>query len=267
MMAAKEPSLTETVPQSLSPRSRRVGVGRKAINLVNSVIGFDIAQDAMILDFGCGAGATVYELLDGGYRNTYGYDVRNYLRLRQESDRANFRIATRTETRLPFADGTFDLIISNQVFEHVKDQATAFRELHRITKPGGHHMHIIPSGYSPYERHRLVPLGIMIKQRWWWMLWALLGVRNRNQQGMTAAQTADDNMLYLVDCLNYVSTSAYKVLWRKLGFSFQFVHQQFFDSHSNLKVRTIGKVNRTIPIVGWLFRVLKVRYVYLQKRT
>lgn len=39
--------------------------------------------------------------------------------------------------RLPFADGTFDLVTCNMVFEHLVDPDSAVRELARVTAPGG----------------------------------------------------------------------------------------------------------------------------------
>jgi len=39
--------------------------------------------------------------------------------------------------RLTFADASFDLVTHTEVFEHVPDDASAFRELHRVLRPGG----------------------------------------------------------------------------------------------------------------------------------
>ena len=40
-------------------------------------------------------------------------------------------------TRLPFADGTFDVVVTSEVLEHIQDDVTAISELHRVLKPGG----------------------------------------------------------------------------------------------------------------------------------
>jgi hypothetical protein len=55
---------------------------------------FDITipKAAHILDFGCGAGRTVYSLLDQGFINTVGYDAKDYLTLRDPADRPRFFI-------------------------------------------------------------------------------------------------------------------------------------------------------------------------------
>jgi SAM-dependent methyltransferase len=50
---------------------------------------------------------------------------------------------------LTFERERFDLAISEDVLEHVPDYAAAFRELHRVLKPGGAHVFTVP--YYPDE--------------------------------------------------------------------------------------------------------------------
>jgi SAM-dependent methyltransferase len=38
--------------------------------------------------------------------------------------------------RIPFADNTFDIIVSDQVFEHVQNWSEALTEIKRVLKPG-----------------------------------------------------------------------------------------------------------------------------------
>ena len=38
---------------------------------------------------------------------------------------------------LPYDDGTFDIVVSNQVVEHVSDTDTFLREIRRVLKPSG----------------------------------------------------------------------------------------------------------------------------------
>lgn len=45
---------------------------------------------------------------------------------------------------LTYADETFDLIITQDVFEHVYHPAKAFKEINRVLKPGGMHIFTVP---------------------------------------------------------------------------------------------------------------------------
>jgi len=49
---------------------------------------------------------------------------------------------------LPFADGSFDVICSNAVLEHVSDLAALTREMRRVTKEGGISYHLWHNYYS-----------------------------------------------------------------------------------------------------------------------
>ena len=228
-------------------------------------MGIELSKDANILDFGCGAGRTVYSLLDQGYVNVVGFDVKDYLELRKPEDRHFFFIADPLSLKLPFPDGSFDLILSEEVFEHVLDQIGLLRELHRIMRPGGYSLHSIPSAYRLIEPHILVPLGGVLGHRWWYKLWSLLGIRNKYQKGLTADETADRNAYYYVGSLNYVPNSFYKVIWKTLGYEYKWIDQEIWDSSERIKNRWIGKMNRVLPVFSWIRRTFVTRRVALKK--
>ena len=46
--------------------------------------------------------------------------------------------------RLSFDDEAFDLVVSEDVFEHVPDYRGGFAEVHRVLKPGGYHIFSVP---------------------------------------------------------------------------------------------------------------------------
>lgn len=51
-------------------------------------------------------------------------------------------------TAIPFADESFDVILSSHVLEHVPDDRKAMRELCRVQKKGGWSIHLVPIDYS-----------------------------------------------------------------------------------------------------------------------
>lgn len=48
-------------------------------------------------------------------------------------------------TRTTFADASFDLIITSDIFEHIRKPSDAVRELRRILRPGGKHIFTVPA--------------------------------------------------------------------------------------------------------------------------
>jgi SAM-dependent methyltransferase len=74
----------------------------------------------------------------------------------------NLEIAPYTTTdvigaleRMPFADDTFDYVISNAVLEHIRDPFTAAKEITRVLKPGGRMFILVPflQPYHGYPNH------------------------------------------------------------------------------------------------------------------
>lgn len=55
-------------------------------------------------------------------------------------------------------DGAFDLIVSNNVLEHVDDPYGAIRDMYRMVVPGGVLLHSCPNYLVPYEPHYKVPI-------------------------------------------------------------------------------------------------------------
>ena len=54
---------------------------------------------------------------------------------------------------LPYADATFDLILSHEVLEHVQDDRLAAAEMVRVLRPGGRAVIFVPNRLYPFETH------------------------------------------------------------------------------------------------------------------
>jgi SAM-dependent methyltransferase len=59
-------------------------------------------------------------------------------------------------TGLTFADGSFDLIVSSEVLEHVPDLAKALGETARVLKPGGAHLFTVPPRGHTRKRAEII---------------------------------------------------------------------------------------------------------------
>jgi ubiquinone/menaquinone biosynthesis C-methylase UbiE len=57
-----------------------------------------------------------------------------------------------------FDDGSFDLVVSQTVLEHVHDIGAAFREIARVLVPGGLAYHEVEPWFAPRGGHSLCTL-------------------------------------------------------------------------------------------------------------
>ncbi len=93
----------------------------------------------MILDVGCGEGA----LLNAANRGGVGIDL-NPQRL-VHAGHHGMPVCLADGARLPFADHRFDVAVSMEVLEHVKQMEPVIKEVHRVLRQGGHWILSVPS--------------------------------------------------------------------------------------------------------------------------
>jgi SAM-dependent methyltransferase len=118
-------------------------------------------SDFTVLDYGCGAGQVVEMGLAQGLQIS-GVDVfyagsmdREIVEKNGLMGKSVFPI---TDGRIPFPDQQFDLVVSNQVFEHVSDLNGAVAEIHRVLKSEGHMLALFPHAGVLWEAHMSLPL-------------------------------------------------------------------------------------------------------------
>jgi SAM-dependent methyltransferase len=229
--------------------------------------GIAVDKNARILDYGCGAGRRVYELLDAGYPNAFGYDVLDYLDLRDSSDRSRFHIAP--DGYIPVPDASFDFVFSDQVFEHVLNQPFAWQEIVRVLKPGGISVHVIPAKWQIIEPHIKVPLGglRLFKRYPYYLLWAILGIRNEFQQGLPAREVAIRNYRYAHTGLNYWSSRQYRRLFRSLPIIWSWEELAYMEASYKPRIQQLAHVARRVPLITSFIRTVWTRILFLVKCT
>ncbi|MFZ5922890.1 MAG: methyltransferase domain-containing protein [Chloroflexota bacterium] len=103
-----------------------------------------------ILENGCGVGMYVEHLAPfGGEIVGMEYDRERAA----EAGSRSPRILNAAGESLPFPSGTFDLVLSHEVLEHVQDDAQAVREIVRVLRPGGRAVVFVPNRGYPFETH------------------------------------------------------------------------------------------------------------------
>lgn len=109
-----------------------------------------------ILDVGCNTGPMVIPLREAGY-DVVGVDISSHdVHLAQDylirHNLPHGRLAVADGTKLPFRDGSFDLILLVDILEHTSHPERIVQETHRLLAPGGLAVATVPWGCHPYVR-------------------------------------------------------------------------------------------------------------------
>lgn len=107
-------------------------------------------QGASILIDGAGLGMYSAHLLEDTPR-VFSLDI-EFERMREARPHARL-VHVAVAEALPYADNSFDLLLSNEVIEHVRDDAQAVREMARVLRPGGRVIIFCPNRWYPFETH------------------------------------------------------------------------------------------------------------------
>jgi SAM-dependent methyltransferase len=120
---------------------------------------FAAEHGGRVLDYGCGKGQIVELLLAKGI-DAYGCDVfyeGGSYRSAVSPDLVDRGRIAEMHDRIPFPDSHFDIVLNNQVMEHVPDLDLVLREIHRVMKPGAVLLSLFPDRSVWREGHREVP--------------------------------------------------------------------------------------------------------------
>ena len=121
---------------------------------------FAAKRGGCVLDYGCGEGRIV-DLLRRWNVDAYGCDVfyegGDYSQGVPKNLMESGRVRRMEKRRIPFEDETFDVVVHNQVFEHVPDLDLALSEIARVLKPGGVMLGLFPDRSVWREGHCGVP--------------------------------------------------------------------------------------------------------------
>jgi SAM-dependent methyltransferase len=115
--------------------------------------------DAKFLDVGCGNGeATLKHAKSANIiqENVYGLDIDDdYIKLAKSKRIKVFKIDLEKE-RFPFDNESFELIIVDQVFEHLKNLLNLINEIDRVLAPNGYLIISTPNLAALHNRFLLL---------------------------------------------------------------------------------------------------------------
>lgn len=103
----------------------------------------------VLLDIGC-AGGTITELIAKCTlaKRVIGVDVDERVICYARKVRPSIEFYVANATRLPFSDNSVDAVTMIEVLEHMQCPQTALREAHRVLKPGGTLVVVVPDEES-----------------------------------------------------------------------------------------------------------------------
>ena len=224
-----------------------------------------LTPNIKILDYGCGNGEIVEAGLEQGLE-IYGVDIytsSDAERIVAGKGLLGNRILKIKDNKVDFSDGFFDLIVSNQVFEHVENIDAVLNEIFRILKPGGVFLTLFPSKDVWREGHCGIPFlhwfpkGSIIRYQYAFLLHSL-GV-GKNKSNLPRKEWVDYVILWLDQYCFYRSRNNIKRLFNQY-FQLKFIeddHILFRMKASKLNyLDSLVRFPLTKPFAKEMFRKL-----------
>jgi len=109
-----------------------------------------MGKDAIILDLGAGTGGTIRALR--GLGRFIGLDL-SVQACSFGAQRTNAPYVMGSALQIPLKDKSVDAVLALDVFEHIKDDACAIREVRRVLKDGGVLLATVPCHPWLYSAH------------------------------------------------------------------------------------------------------------------
>ena len=97
-----------------------------------------------ILEIGTGTGGMLHALIERGL-HVRGVEIDSALIAESRKWFGELPVQQVSGVELPFADASFDLVLSFDVFEHIRDSDAHLREVSRVLRPGGRYLVQTPS--------------------------------------------------------------------------------------------------------------------------
>jgi len=115
-------------------------------------------RGANVLDLGSGYGGRTVHYAEQGAAMVTGIEISDAMvarsaRFAQSRGATNVRFLRAFAEDLPFANGSFDIVLSFDVMEHVDDPVLALRELRRVMRSGSHAWLIFPTFLGARASH------------------------------------------------------------------------------------------------------------------
>ena len=129
----------------------RAGQDRR-LALIRAALPAGFGPHSRILDDGSGLGLYVHKLL-ADTPHSHGLEYEHQRAAEGARELGLQLLVNAAGERLPYADASFDAVLSNEVIEHVQDDRAALVEIARVLRPGGRLLLFCPNRWYPVEQH------------------------------------------------------------------------------------------------------------------
>jgi SAM-dependent methyltransferase len=215
------------------------------VKFLSEVFRLPPGRSVRVLDLGCGRGELVNALRSAGYE-ARGTDFEKALPSPCPELLHALRATTGTNSSisyevygtysLPFADESFDVVVSTSVLEHVRNIQCVLQEIRRVLLRTGVTIHSFPGRYYlPHDPHTYVPLVPALwpySPRLLLALSALAGIRTPSQNGKDWKVIYRENHDYCRDSLEYRSIRRYEELFAAEAFRDVRCHFEYYVDHA-----------------------------------
>jgi ubiquinone/menaquinone biosynthesis C-methylase UbiE len=124
---------------------------RKAKKIVAVLNEYTLIKDSKILDIGTGSGDIPAELSLVS-TEVYSIDIVDERKIKK-----GYTFIKTKDESLPYADNSFDVVITNHVIEHTPNQDKHTKEVMRVLKTGGHVYIATPNKWWLTDPHYKIP--------------------------------------------------------------------------------------------------------------
>ena len=128
-------------------------IGHKRADKIISILAqFVDLKSCNILDIGTGSGHIAQDI-GKKCKSTTSVDIND-----ERIVKSGFKFKKVNDEHLPFADNSFDVVISNHVIEHIPNQKVHISEIHRVLKKEGILYLATPNKHWIVDPHYKLPL-------------------------------------------------------------------------------------------------------------
>lgn len=200
----------------------------------------------MLLDLGAGMGGLSVALMrepgSEGIRVhalDYNPDYCRIAALRAQRYGLRLPIVVGAGEQLPYPGGAFDLVICNDVLEHVADTEAVLREIYRVLKPGGTALTTVPNRHAFRDPHYHLPVINWLPRA---VAERVIKIAGRSKKGDSKGEQKLQDRQELSE-LNTYSWGGFKKLAEEVGFS---VRDQVYSRIKSGEIRQLRGIRRRL---------------------